>query len=124
MKSILKITTLSTLIATPLFAFAALEGVGQLITSIGALIKLALPIAVAAALLFFFWGVANFILKAGDPKAREEGRNRMLWGIIALFVMISVWGIVAFIQDNLDIYGGDGIETPDGDTIINPPTQV
>jgi len=124
MKSSIKVTTLSILIAGPLLVSAALEGVGELITSIGGLIKLALPIAVAAALLFFFWGVANFILKAGDPKAREEGRNRMLWGIIALFVMISVWGIVGFIQENLNIYGEDSIENQDGDSIINPPTPV
>jgi hypothetical protein len=28
----------------------------------------------------------------------------MIWGIIALFVLVTVWGLVAFIQNNLQIY--------------------
>jgi len=109
MNKILKISILSGFISTPLFAFAALEGIRELIVSIGEIVKLAIPIAVGAALLFFFWGLAKFILKSGDPKAKEEGRNIMIWGVVALFVMVSVWGIVGFIQRNLGIEGGGSI---------------
>ena len=51
-------------------------------------------LAVALALLFFFWGLAQFILKSGDAASHEEGKNKMVWGVIALFVMVSIWGIV------------------------------
>ena len=54
-------------------------------------------VAGAAALLFFFWGLVQFIAKSDEEQARSEGRRRMLWGIVALFVLVSVWGMVMLI---------------------------
>lgn len=60
-----------------------------------------LVILVALALLYFMWGLAKMIFRvAGDEKAIEEGKRIMLWGIISLFVMVSVWGIVNFLADS------------------------
>lgn len=53
------------------------------------------------ALLAFFWGLMKFISKAGDEKSHAEGKSLMVWGLIALFVMVSVWGIVYFLQHDL-----------------------
>lgn len=53
------------------------------------------------ALLFFFWGLAQFILNAGSEDGRKAGRQIMLWGIIALFIMFSVWGIVQLLQRSI-----------------------
>lgn len=61
------------------------------------LINTALPVVAGIALLVFVWGLAKMILRAGDEKAREEGKQVMLWGIISLFVLISIYGILAFI---------------------------
>jgi TM2 domain-containing membrane protein YozV len=58
-------------------------------------------LVVALALLYFFWGLARFILNAGGGKEQEEAKAIMLWGIIALFVMISVWGIVRLLGETL-----------------------
>ena len=49
-------------------------------------------------ILVFFWGIAKFILIAGGGKEREDAKNIMVWGIIALFVMTSVWGIIKVLQ--------------------------
>lgn len=70
---------------------------GQLIIGIGHLIGTAIPIMGGLALLLFLWGMATFILKAGDEGAQEIGRNRMIWGIIALFVIFATWGLVALL---------------------------
>ncbi len=69
----------------------------------GDLINLATPIVVALALLYFFWGLATFVLNSGNKDKRDEGRNIMIWGIIALFVMVSVWGIVNVVRDTFDL---------------------
>jgi hypothetical protein len=53
------------------------------------------------ALLLFFWGLAIFIFQSGDPASHEEGKNKMIWGLVALFVMVSVWGLVGFIRSGL-----------------------
>ena len=58
------------------------------------LIKLAMPVMVGLALLVFFKGLIMFIAKSGDAKNHEEGRSLMIWGVIALFIMVSVYGIL------------------------------
>lgn len=65
------------------------------------LIKLALPVMVAIALLVFFKGLIAFIAKSGDAKSHEEGRNLMVWGVIALFIMVSVFGILRLFYGDL-----------------------
>jgi Type IV secretion system pilin len=71
-------------------------------TLIGTLIK----VSVAIAVLVFFWGLVKFIFKAGDEKSHEEGRNRMIWGVIALFVLVSIWGIVKYLQSDFGLTVG------------------
>lgn len=95
--------------AMPLMAFAQnadpdLGAIESLLKGVGDLVSLALPIAVALALLFFIWGLAQFILASGDPDAKETGKQRMIWGVVALFVIVAVWGIVGFIGE---IFGID-----------------
>jgi hypothetical protein len=56
---------------------------------------------IGLALLYFLWGLAVFVLKSGDEKGREEGKQKMLWGIIVLFVMASFGGIIKILQMTL-----------------------
>ena len=67
-----------------------------------------IPLVFSLALLFFFWGVAKYIWSAGD--AKEEGKKIMVWGVIALFVMSSIWGIIGFLKT--DIGGLDNTTMP------------
>ncbi|OIO33277.1 MAG: hypothetical protein COZ49_04260 [Candidatus Yonathbacteria bacterium CG_4_10_14_3_um_filter_47_65] len=52
------------------------------------------PLIIGLALVYFLWGVSKYILHGDDEKKREEGRQMMVYGIIGLFVMVSVWGLV------------------------------
>ncbi|NBD74066.1 hypothetical protein GVX82_03420 [Patescibacteria group bacterium] len=56
-----------------------------------------LPLVLTLALLFFFWSMAVFILNAGDPEARSRAGHQMIWGVIVLFVMVSIWGLVGLL---------------------------
>ena len=91
----------------PFIVFAAPKNITDIINLLIGIIKQAGILVVALALLFFFWGLSKFILQAGSEDGRKEGRNIMLWGIIALFIMISVWGIVA-VLDNTFFGGSSG----------------
>jgi len=63
-----------------------------------------IPLAFSLALLYFFWGVAKYIrADAGGEKAAEEGRRVMVWGVVALFIATSIWGIVNFIKSELSL---------------------
>ncbi len=76
---------------------------------VGIVIALATPFLFALALLFFFWGLALFILSAGNEEKRERGKKIMLWGIVALFVMTGIWGIIEILQN---VFGTDPNITP------------
>ena len=71
----------------------------SVIEAVFRIIKLAIPLVFGLALLAFFWGLAKFIFHAGNEDRIEEGKRIMLWGIIALFVMVSIWGLVSFMQE-------------------------
>lgn len=101
-----KISILSALLL-PISALAAFEGVKTLITDAGGLIKAVYNLTFVIALAFFMWSMVQVILKSGDPKAREEARQRMIWGIIALFIMFSINGIIYWIGKNLCISVGN-----------------
>lgn len=47
----------------------------------------------ALAFVYFIYGVYRFFI-AGGEEQRSEGKKFMLWGIIALAVMVSMWGFV------------------------------
>ncbi len=72
------------------------------------IVNLLIPVVASLALLAFFWGLAKFIYNAGDVKTHQEGRQLMIWGIIALFVMVSVWGILNFFSGEFG-FGNIGI---------------
>lgn len=87
----------------PKIVFAA--GITDIINAATSIVSSVLiPLAFALCLLYFFWGVVKYIREgAASDKATEEGKKIMVWGIVGLFVVSSVWGIVAFIQSELNL---------------------
>lgn len=97
----------------PTLAFAQnLSNLNTLLSSIGNLVELALPIVVGLALLGFFWGLVKFIFAAGSEVDKDKGKNLMIYSIIALFVMVSVWGLVRFIGNAFNIQQGGTVDVP------------
>ncbi|MFZ2621293.1 MAG: hypothetical protein WAX37_02180 [Minisyncoccia bacterium] len=87
--------------ALPFVAFAALNGVNGLLITFGSLISGSIiPILFGLSLVYFFWGISQFILNdAGNDKTRDEGKKKIIWGVVALFVFISIYGIIKLIGD-------------------------
>ena len=108
-----KLIVLGVLFLAPVsVAFAQLTNIESIVESLSGIIALLIPIAAALALLYFFWGLARFILAAGDPEARAQGRQIMIWGVVALFIIASVWGIIQFLGEALDVGQGGSIQVP------------
>lgn len=90
------------MLLAPAVALAAnnLQGILRVF---GDLINAATPIVVALALLAFFWGLVTYIWGNKDEADGGKGRDLMIWGIIALFVMVSVWGLVNVIGSTFGV---------------------
>ncbi len=104
------------LLLAPMMVFAqdgGLTNIQTLLEAFGTLVETALPIAVGIALLALFWGLALFIFAAGDANKKDKGVHLMIWSVVALFVMVSIWGLVAWLGDALDITQDETITVPD-----------
>ena len=91
---------------------------GYMIDSITYLILDAIPVLMSIAVMVFFWGIVKFMTHAGDERSHDQGKNLMIWGMVGLFVMVALWGIVGYIQDTLNIGFGGGVNYPDLPTYL------
>ena len=57
----------------------------------------------ALAFVYFFWGVVQYVLYPDDEGKKEKGRSMMIWGIIALTVMFSVYGLIEILASSFNI---------------------
>lgn len=63
-----------------------------------------IPLIFAAATVMFIWGAIKFfIINADEEAKREQGKQYMIWGIVALAVMLSVWGLVGILGSTFGI---------------------
>lgn len=71
---------------------------------IGVINTVIVPIIIALAFLVFFWGVFKYLFWHGDnEEKRAEGRYFILWGVIGLVLIFSIWGIVNILLSTLGI---------------------
>ena len=89
----------------------------DVIMEIKGVIDILIPILSAVATIIFFWGLSKFILNSGNQADLEKGRSYMIWGILALFILMSYQTIVFLVAKDLDI--GNGGALP----IIKPISQ-
>jgi len=55
----------------------------------------------AAVVVYFLWGMVQYVKNAEDSDARHEGRDRMVWGMIAIAVVAALWTLVRIVVNSL-----------------------
>ena len=97
-------------IALPSVAFAAT--LNDVFNTVKDILDIIIPIALTVAVIYFFWGVGKYMTATGDSEKQEEARGIMIYGIIGLFVMVSVWGLVRVVGDTFGIQSGGSATIP------------
>ncbi|MBP9856177.1 MAG: hypothetical protein KBC48_02665 [Candidatus Pacebacteria bacterium] len=91
------------LTALPVLALAQFGNLEQSFETIIDLINsIIIPLIVGIAGVYFMIGVIKYVTSGDSEEGRKGARNMMIWGIIALFVMISVWGLVNILIDTFN----------------------
>ncbi|MBI5045840.1 MAG: hypothetical protein HZC14_02460 [Candidatus Niyogibacteria bacterium] len=63
----------------------------------------AIPVLLTLATVVFLWGVIQFIYNADNEKKRKDGRAFIIYGLIGLFVIVSMWGLVGVLLSTFSI---------------------
>lgn len=56
---------------------------------------------IGLAVIYFLWGVLVFIRNAENPEKRSEGASHILWGIVGIAIMFSVFALVHVIENTI-----------------------
>jgi hypothetical protein len=113
------------LASAPLMALAQSTGgkptacasTGQISTIQGLICKFneilgaVLPLLIALGVVYFVWGVISFVI-ASDEEAKTTGRDRMIYGIIGLVVIVGLWGLVRIVTNTFGIDNTGTISFP------------
>ena len=78
--------------------YTLLETADKIIRTI---IGIMFPLATA----IFLWGVIEYMRAAGDEKKIKDARQKITYGIIGLFLMVAVWGIVKAVVATFGLEG-------------------
>jgi uncharacterized membrane protein YdjX (TVP38/TMEM64 family) len=57
----------------------------------------------ALAVVYFIYGLARYLLSPDNEEIRKTSKSHMLWGIIGMFIMVSVFGIMNLIMNTLGV---------------------
>ena len=123
-----KLLTSLSVSALPMLAFAVTGGVGNpgatdafsLIKVLQNIVDAVIPFVIGLGVLVFIYGVFNFVTSAGDEEARAGAKQLIIWGIIGIFVMVSVWGLVNILSGTFNL--DKAVVIPPENFTIPPPT--
>jgi hypothetical protein len=64
-----------------------------------------IPLLGAVSLLTFIFGVARFVRSTGSETEMKKNKQLLVWGVVGLFVVFTVWGLVAFFRSEFGLSG-------------------
>lgn len=106
-------------IFAPLVSFAQNQFNGQyienFINTIQDIVESLIPLLVTLAVVFFFWELVMFIKARGkgEEKEAQAARMKLVWALVAIFVMLSFMGLVRILQGLTGVDSGGSIDNTD-----------
>lgn len=66
---------------------------------ITSILSVVVPLVIALGVVYFIWGVVQYVISS-DEEAKKAGKNRMIFGIIGLVVIVGMWGLVNMVLNS------------------------
>jgi hypothetical protein len=87
------------------------------ICRIGEFLNAVVPVLIALAVVYFVWGVISYVI-SDDEEAKAKGKDRIIYGIIGLAVIIGLWGLVNLVRNTLDLNNTQNVNLPTVPVVI------
>ncbi len=100
----------SSFLAAALLSVPALASAASIFDTLAlanTLLNALIGLFITLAIVVFFWGLISYLFKQGEDKA--EGLKIMFFGVITIFVMVSIWGIIRLLQNTFKVTSTDPI---------------
>ena len=97
------------LAVVPAVSFAAGANAFSILATLKAFVDRLIPFLIAAGLAYFIFGVIKYVI-AKNPEDKGQGSKIIVQGLIGLFVMLSVWGIIGVFQRTFQV-GNTTVDT-------------
>ncbi|MDO8482125.1 MAG: hypothetical protein Q7S75_03525 [bacterium] len=93
------VPALSLVLPAIAFAATAPRTWSELVNALVSIMSTGAITLITLAFVIYFYGISSNILKFGEDTNGEKKRAYFVWGIIILFVMVSIWGILRLLQN-------------------------
>jgi len=90
------------------------QNLNEIILMVVVILNALIPVLIGLAVLLFIWGVLRYYI-SDSSNTKKEAVKIIGYGIVSIFVMVSLWGLVFVIANsfNLNINGsGSGNTLP------------
>ena len=67
---------------------------------------------ITAAIVAFFWNLVKFIMSGGGGEDRSKALQGIMYSVIAVFIMVSIWGLIHLLQATFGVNNSNSAETP------------
>jgi hypothetical protein len=96
MRSRFLIYTTAASLLLPTVTFA--QNIQSIFLLFSNLLNALIGMLITVAIVVFFWGLIKYLLHDGSSEDAHKGVYQMIWGVVAIFVMVSIWGLIALLQ--------------------------
>lgn len=83
-----------------------------LLGTVTAALNVLVPFLVGLAVFIVIWGVFKYIASAAEEEKRAEARLFIVWGVVGIFAMVSVWGFVNIMVNSFNLSKSAPAERP------------
>ena len=119
-KSIISIVSVAGAFALPLIASAQSgmvtspqQGIIGLIQWANTALNDVMVLFITLAIVVFFWGLIRYIMTNNSGgEGRAEALSVIFYSIIAIFIMVSIWGVIHLLQATFGVNNSNSAETP------------
>jgi len=85
--------TVFTALVFPFLSYA--QTVGGIFNKLSIIVSnYIVPFLMGLAVMLFLFGVVKFIAAAGNPEKIKTAKHYILWGLVALFFLVSFWAFI------------------------------
>ena len=69
-----------------------------------------IPVMISLGLVYLIYAVLGYMQANDNAQGRAEKKQQIFWAIIGLFVILSIWSLVAITANTFSIFGGGDLK--------------